>query len=734
MSVRFVFLAAISAGYIGVAVAQSSDPLSVSASAQQVQLRWDEKVRIYVERKTSVGTYLPVGIGEDGTFTDTSIDPRETYSYRVSPLSGSGSPREATAGPPPSGFNVVAAAPNIGDDYQDFGQHPRLVLDQNGDPMIAYLFANPSGSGNYADSTIYFTAWNRSQGQFSKPVAVARTGDIRGAYANGDDQRIGFALARDASTNMLGIAYRSYAPNGTSSLVSVTFSTNGGQTWSNKTVTTDPADSYSNVDLALANGNVYLAFYHSNDGLRYVTGPETAAATTWRSVLAPTLSNATEYQPTFSLALDSSATLGMIYMLNSSNNVFIVYWQPSAGNTIQTVTTTNGFTSQDLDVKLSYSDKEPRVAFTAQRDNNYFADDDHTLWAAHAPDGRTWSVTNVPSDHGSGLGPPLHIASGSQGQVAIVTEYTGGDGTQTCGKPKLSLSNDFRSFTTCSPGGQGSADNPTFSANSPMVRYSNNDVMMISFQQPSAGNDLPYGVILWVQPQGSARPQINNGGIVIHGGISPNISPGSLVDIYGVNLASSPASADSSASRLPTTLANVQVTVNGTAAPLIYVGPSQIIFQVPYATAIGTASVVVTVNGIASPSAPMTVQQAAPSILTYNGNRAVVQNQDYTINTVSNPAKVGDVAIVYIIGSGPLSPAIATGAFAPNSPLSNETSTTKVTIGGVTAPLIFAGMAPGFAGPVQINFRVPTMNPGDYSLQVTIGTAQSNQPLISVGR
>jgi uncharacterized protein (TIGR03437 family) len=124
----------------------------------------------------------------------------------------------------------------------------------------------------------------------------------------------------------------------------------------------------------------------------------------------------------------------------------------------------------------------------------------------------------------------------------------------------------------------------------------------------------------------------------------------------------------------------------------------------------------------------MTVQQAAPGILTYNGNRAVVQNQDYSINASTNAAKVGDVAIAYLIGLGPISPPIATGAFAPNSPPSNETLSTNVTIGGVTAPVIFSGRAPGFAGRVQINFRI---DPGHESRRLSaagnyrIGAKQS---------
>jgi adhesin/invasin len=205
------------------------------------------------------------------------------------------------------------------------------------------------------------------------------------------------------------------------------------------------------------------------------------------------------------------------------------------------------------------------------------------------------------------------------------------------------------------------------------------------------------------------------------------------VDIYGTNLAAAAVSAASSAG-LPSTLGGVKVLVNGTAAPLIYTGPLQIILQMPYETALGTASVAVVSNGVASATAPVNVQQAAPFILTYGSNRAVVVNQDGSVNASGNGAKPGDVLVAYLIGSGPLDNPIATGAFASSSPLSRETLLTTVTVGGSNATVQFAGMTPGFAGLVQVNFVMPNLAPGDYPMQDNIGTAASNQPLVTVSK
>ncbi len=73
-------------------------------------------------------------------------------------------------------------------------------------------------------------------------------------------------------------------------------------------------------------------------------------------------------------------------------------------------------------------------------------------------------------------------------------------------------------------------------------------------------------------------------------------------------------------------------------------------FQIPYSVAPGPALVRVTSNGIAGGSAGITVQPAAPSLLTYvdgSGNtRAVAQNQDYSINSSTNCAAPGSYLTV----------------------------------------------------------------------------------------
>ena len=104
-------------------------------------------------------------------------------------------------------------------------------------------------------------------------------------------------------------------------------------------------------------------------------------------------------------------------------------------------------------------------------------------------------------------------------------------------------------------------------------------------------------------------PTVTPGGVGNAAGVASStaVAPGSLVSIYGSNLAGALTSATSIP--LSTNLDNVTVTFNKIAAPLLFVFGSQINAQVPFELAnASSADVVVTSNG--QSSAPVTIQLA----------------------------------------------------------------------------------------------------------------------------
>src|SRR5438045_3456789 len=112
-------------------------------------------------------------------------------------------------------------------------------------------------------------------------------------------------------------------------------------------------------------------------------------------------------------------------------------------------------------------------------------------------------------------------------------------------------------------------------------------------------------------PDGALGPQpapaINPGGAVNAADRKAGISPGSFVEIYGTNLAIGTCSG--SVLPLPTQLAcsPTRVTVSGKDAPLIYVSPAQVNFQIPPELGLGSVNLIVNRGGAQSNSIGITL-------------------------------------------------------------------------------------------------------------------------------
>jgi uncharacterized protein (TIGR03437 family) len=219
-------------------------------------------------------------------------------------------------------------------------------------------------------------------------------------------------------------------------------------------------------------------------------------------------------------------------------------------------------------------------------------------------------------------------------------------------------------------------------------------------------------------------------GVVDSAGDGPRVAPGSIASLFGTGLASGTTSAGTFP--LNTTMSGTSVSVAGTLAPLLYVSPTQINFQVPSATTAGDVNVVVNGPGGASVAFSMTVTAEAPAIYQYGTGQAVAQNIDGSLNSDSSPAAAGSVITVYLTGQGAVSNPVTDGTAAPDSPLSSATATTTATIGPSPATVQFIGLTPGFAGLAQANIQVPSMPTGDYPLVITAGGLVSASAVISV--
>jgi uncharacterized protein (TIGR03437 family) len=228
-------------------------------------------------------------------------------------------------------------------------------------------------------------------------------------------------------------------------------------------------------------------------------------------------------------------------------------------------------------------------------------------------------------------------------------------------------------------------------------------------------------------------PAVSAGGVSnAANGITP-VTPGSLVSIYGTNLAAGLAQADSIP--LATTLSNVSVTFNGVPAPLLFVSTGQINAQLPWnvlsSGTTGTANVVVTRNNQSSTAQSLQVGPFSPGIFAI-GNIAVAINPDGSIAAPAGaipgintrPAKIGDPGglVILCTGLGAVDSPVANGA-ASLDKLRTATTTPSVLIGGTPAQVVFAGLSPQFVGVNQINVAIPAGTPtgNAVSLQISLG-------------
>jgi uncharacterized protein (TIGR03437 family) len=209
------------------------------------------------------------------------------------------------------------------------------------------------------------------------------------------------------------------------------------------------------------------------------------------------------------------------------------------------------------------------------------------------------------------------------------------------------------------------------------------------------------------------------------GSYSPaGISPGSLISIFGSDLA--PITANASSPPLPMSIADTSVIVSGVPAPLLFESPGQLNVQVPWEIPVGPAKVVVRTRGVSSPPMDIAVEATGPGLFTTEDGYARALNADGSVNSETNPAIAGSIISVFFTGQGPVSTAVDDGAGPAAGAIISSTSTASATIGKSVAQIKFAGLAPLYPGLAQMNLKVPVLASGTYSLMVVIGGKRSN--------
>ena len=222
------------------------------------------------------------------------------------------------------------------------------------------------------------------------------------------------------------------------------------------------------------------------------------------------------------------------------------------------------------------------------------------------------------------------------------------------------------------------------------------------------------------------------GGVVNAASFGTTVAPGSLISIFGRNLGVLEAGA--ARLPLPTELGGLSVTLNGRALPLLYSGAGQINAQLPFDMS-GTLTLrVSTPNGAAQTT--LRVSDAAPGIFvaaTEAGRVATVLRADGTLASAASPVRPGENLTVFLTGLGAVAGDVQAGQAAPTVPLATTRLPVAVRISSTMVTPSYSGLAPGYAGLYQVNFRVPPdMPPGLHSLEILADGVPSNIVTLSV--
>ncbi|MBM3811896.1 MAG: hypothetical protein FJW20_09700 [Acidimicrobiia bacterium] len=185
---------------------------------------------------------------------------------------------------------------------------------------------------------------------------------------------------------------------------------------------------------------------------------------------------------------------------------------------------------------------------------------------------------------------------------------------------------------------------------------------------------------------------------------------------------------------MPTVLEDLQVLIDDKPAPIYFVSPEQINFQMPNdAPSSGAVELQVVQPSVGRivASTRLTMDISSPGFFTIGSTgtgQIAALNQDDTVNSTTNRARRGDVIQLFATGAGTIPNAPADGS--PATGLTPTNGNPRVFIQSREADIVYSGLAPGLIGVWQINVKIPDQTaPNDAALVVmTMNDRPSNNP------
>jgi len=221
------------------------------------------------------------------------------------------------------------------------------------------------------------------------------------------------------------------------------------------------------------------------------------------------------------------------------------------------------------------------------------------------------------------------------------------------------------------------------------------------------------------------------------------LAPGGLASANGLNLA--PGYPGPILGVLPDVFDTTSVSITDgsgktTVAPLFYVSPTEVDFEVPSSVVPGVATVTVTSAGGAQTASAVAIQPVSPAMFTLNNSGLA---SAYAIRVSANGTQTVENVYTQNTSNGLITPSpISLGAASDKTYLvlygtgfdAATVASTTVTINGVNAPVVFAGSPGTSAGLDQVNVQIPASlaGKGNVNVQVTVAGVAANPVQITI--
>ena len=236
--------------------------------------------------------------------------------------------------------------------------------------------------------------------------------------------------------------------------------------------------------------------------------------------------------------------------------------------------------------------------------------------------------------------------------------------------------------------------------------------------------------------QDANAPNYTAAGIVNGASFAPGLAPNTIVSIFGTNLAwgtQSLVASDIAGGVMPTSLGNVEVYFEGWPAYLYYVSPAQINLLVPSELLPGTFQFWVDRQGTRGPIVTVTLQSAAPAMFQFATGAVIATHSDWSVVSSAAPAVAGEIITLWATGLGNTNPELEDGVLPAGAQSLSQLSQFEVLINGTAlAPssILYAGVAPGFAGLYQVDLRLPDQLPANPEIRLGLAGIMSPAGLI----